>query len=108
MLCCIFALFHLKGCTLCVLGSACSVTADVNILRRAVVIFIVNTFHCLTVDLQTVFRSFKYILESPVFVFVETSAAGFAALTGILSVYYNGLLAAAAVTVVKAVCYGTC
>jgi len=104
----LFALFHLKGCTLCMLGSACSVTTDVNILCHTVMIFTVNTFHCLTVNLQTVFRSFEYILECSVSVFIEASAAGFTALAGILSIHYNGLLAAAAVTVVKTVGYGTC
>lgn len=104
----LFALFHLKGCTLCMLRSACSVTTNVNILCHTVMIFIVNTFHCLTVNLQTVFRSFEYILECSVSVFIEASAAGFTALAGILPIHYNGLLAAAAVTVVKTVGYGTC
>ena len=40
--------------------------------------------------------------------FLKASAAGFTALAGILPIHYNGLLAAAAVTVVKTVGYGTC
>ena len=55
---------------------------------------------CIRDSLQTVFRSFEYILECSVSVFIEASAAGFTALAGILSIHYNGLLAAAAVTVV--------
>ena len=70
-------------------------------------VFIVDAVQGLTVDLQTVLRGLEDIFEGSVLVLVEASAAGFLLILGSLAVYDNGLLAAAAVAVVKTIGYCT-
>ena len=68
-------------------------------------VIVVDTLYCLTVYRQAALRCFKNVLKETALVFIEASAAGLFFFFRVMSVYQDGLLAAAMIGIVKTICY---
>jgi hypothetical protein len=87
-------LSHLKCGALRMAGIRRSVSGNADMVRLAVTVSVIYTVYSLAVNLQPTFRCLKQVMKRSVLVLVETSAAGFAAVFCLASVYNNCLLAA--------------